>query len=72
MEPVHFVGGGTGLLVLHGEPPDNIIARLLDPVTGSLVKSETGMPVLAAVKEDHKFPAMHCKHCRQIILRYRG
>jgi hypothetical protein len=72
MEPVHFVGAGTGVVVVHGEPPDNIIARLLDSFTGSLVKNEAGTPVLAAVKEGYKFPAMHCKHCRQIILRYRG
>ena len=70
MEPVHFIAGVSGLLVLHGEPPDGIVARLLEPFTGSLVKSESGMPVLAAIKEGHKFPGMHCKHCRQIIIHY--
>jgi hypothetical protein len=70
MEPVHFIAGGQGLLVFHGEPPAGLIAQLLEPFTGSLVKSESGMPVLAAVKEGHKFPGLHCKGCRQIILRY--
>jgi hypothetical protein len=70
MEPVHFNADWSGLLVLYGDPPDGIVEKVLEPFTGSLVKTESGMPVLAGVKEKHRFPAMHCKHCRQIILRY--
>ncbi len=70
MEPVHFIGAGQGLIVFHGDPPDGILGQILEPFTGSLVKSASGMPVLAAIKEGHKYPGKHCKHCRQIILRY--
>jgi hypothetical protein len=70
MEPVHFVGAGSGVFVLEGKPPEGIIGRLLDPFTSSLVKTESGVPLLDAVKQRHMYPGMHCRHCRQIILRY--
>jgi hypothetical protein len=70
MELVHFNTDGAGLLVLHGGAPDGFVAKLLEPFTGSFVTDDSGMPVLAGVKEGYKFPGMHCKHCRQIILRY--
>lgn len=70
MELVHFRSDGTGLLVLHGPPPDGLAARLLEPFTSSLVTTESGAPILWGVRVGHKFPAQHCPHCRQIILRY--
>jgi hypothetical protein len=71
MEPVHFQGDGAGLTVFHGPPPAGLAARLLEPVTGSLVTTEGGAPILWGGRAGHKFPALHCPHCRQIILRYR-
>jgi len=70
MESVHFNADPEGLFVLHGPPPDGLVARLLEPLTGSLVTDESGAPVLAGVKQGHRFPGLHCGHCRQIILRY--
>ena len=72
MEVVHFKGDGFGLMVLHGPPPDGLAARLLEPLTGSLVTTEAGSPVLWGIRAGHKFPAHHCPACRQIILRYRS
>jgi hypothetical protein len=71
MEQVHFVGSGAGIAVLHGPPPEGVVARLLDPFVSSLVTNEDGMPVLSAIKENYKYPGLHCKHCRQFIIRYK-
>jgi hypothetical protein len=71
MEPVHFRGDGFGLIVLHGPPPDGLAARLLEPFTDSPVTTESGQPILWGMRAGHQFPAQHCPHCRQIILRYR-
>jgi hypothetical protein len=71
MESVHLVGGGAGITVLQGDPPDGPIAHLTEIFTGTLTRNEEGCPVLFGAKEKHKFPAKHCRHCKQITIQYR-
>jgi hypothetical protein len=70
MEPVHFISGPGDLVVYHGEPPEGFFGSLGEVLTSSPVCTETGMPVLFGVKEGFKFPAKHCKNCRQITIPY--
>ena len=72
MEPCHLVNSTTaGTLVYHGPPPAGLLGRLAQVVTGSLVRTESGEPVLFGFDRDYQVPGMHCKHCHQIIIRYR-
>jgi endogenous inhibitor of DNA gyrase (YacG/DUF329 family) len=72
MEPVYFSAGLGFLLVRHGQPPKGLLAQLRAVFTQSPVCTESGMPVLAGGEQSSFYPAMHCKQCRQIILRYSG
>jgi len=69
-EPVYFNAGAGGLLVFNGEPPTGLIEKLVEAFTGSLACTESGMPLFAPVKERYYVPGVHCKHCRQITVRY--
>ena len=71
MEPVHFRNHATGVVVYHGEPPAGLLGQLAEVFTGSLVRTESGEPVLFGFKQGYQVPGMHCKHCRQITIRYR-
>jgi hypothetical protein len=71
MEIVHLIGGGAGIVVLEGNPPDGPVGRLLEAFTAKLVRSENGYPVLSGPKEGHKYPATHCRNCKAITIRYR-
>ncbi len=70
LEPVHINAGAVGLIVYHGEPPEGVLAQLAEVFTGSLVRDESGMPVLMGFKQGYKWPGLHCKRCRQITLSY--
>ena len=69
-EPVYFNAGSGGLIVFHGEPPSGLMEKLMEPFTGSLACTDSGMPLFAPIKEGYYIPGMHCKHCRQITIRY--
>src|SRR5262245_51067434 len=71
MEPVHFVNSATGMLVYHGSPPVGLLGQLAQVVTGSLVRTESGEPVLFGFERGYQVPGLHCKGCHQITIRYR-
>ena len=71
MQPVHFGANPAGLVVYHGDPPNGILERLAEPFIGSQLSDESGMPILARLRQGYRYPAMHCQGCHQIILRYR-
>jgi hypothetical protein len=54
MEPVCFSNDATGLLVYHGEPPPRLLGQLAQVFTGSLVRTESGEPVLFGFERDRK------------------
>jgi hypothetical protein len=70
MEPIHFSNDPAGLLVYHGPPPAGLLGQLAQLFTGSLVRTESGSPVLFGFDRGYQVPGMHCKHCRQITIRY--
>ena len=72
MERVYFRNAGTGVLVYHGEPPAGLLGMFSEVVTGSLVRTESGEPVLFGAERGSQVPGLHCKHCRQITIRYDG
>jgi len=69
MELVHFGADPAGLLVFHGAPPAGLLELMARIVTGSRVRTESGAPVLFGFASG-QVPGMHCKHCRQITVRY--
>ena len=69
MELVHLSSDPAGLLVYHGVPPAGLLGQIAQIVTGSLVRTESGAPVLFGF-ERGQVPGMHCQHCRQITIRY--
>src|SRR5438045_1271597 len=46
MEPVYLSNDFAGMLVYHGESPAGLLGRLAQVFTGSLVRTESGEPVL--------------------------
>jgi ssDNA-binding Zn-finger/Zn-ribbon topoisomerase 1 len=68
MERVYLSAAGQGFLVCQGGPPVGFVAQTKAAFTAKQVCDESGMPVLGGIVND--FPAMHCRPCRRIMLRY--
>ena len=70
MEPVFFNFGPIGLVLRQGEVPEGFLAQTWATLNRPFVHTESGNPVEADPKRGYNMPGMHCKHCRQITIRY--
>ena len=68
MERVYLCAGPPGFVLRLGDPPVGLVGQVKEVFSGKQVCNESGMPVLGGIVND--FPAMHCKRCRRITLRY--
>ena len=56
----------------HGSPPAGLLGQLARIVTGSLVCTESGEPVLFGFERGYQVPVVYCKDCREITIRYQA
>jgi hypothetical protein len=68
MERVFLCADGAGFHVRQGDPPGGLVGQVKEIFTGKQVCDESGTPVLGGIVND--YPAMHCRPCRRIMLRY--